>query len=35
LTDIEESWDGYPLVLDLVRGVEMDDAMDLFDLITE
>jgi hypothetical protein len=29
------SWDGYPLVLDLVRAVEMDDDMDLYDLITD
>lgn len=34
-TKTKNSWDGYPLVLDLVRGVEMDDEVDLFDLITE
>jgi hypothetical protein len=28
----KNSWDGYPLVLDLIRGVEVDD---IFDLITD
>lgn len=30
----KNSWDGYSLPLDLVRGVEMDDDVDLFDLIS-
>lgn len=34
LVDVKtkNSWDGYPLVLDLIRGVEVDD---IFDLITD
>lgn len=32
--DTKTSWDGYPLALDLIRGVEMDDQTDLWDLMT-
>jgi hypothetical protein len=28
-TKTKNSWDGYPLVLDLIRGVEVDDIFDL------
>lgn len=33
-TTTKNSWDGYPLVLDLIRAIEMGDDMDLYDLIT-